>query len=68
MGEVSDVWKQANAGLQERAKESNRPVSLTLAPGKSWRVLLEHKTGHMEKKVIKNSQCGFTKNNPTCLL
>lgn len=29
------------------------------------RVLLEHRAGHMEKKVITNSQCGFTKNSLT---
>lgn len=28
-------------------------------------VLSEHRAGHMEKKVIKNSQCGITKNNST---
>lgn len=29
------------------------------------RVLLEHRAGHMEKKVIKNRQHGFTKNSLT---
>lgn len=29
------------------------------------RVLLEHTAGHTEKKVVKTSQCGFTKNNLT---
>lgn len=29
------------------------------------RVLLEHRAGQMEKKMIKTSQCGFTKNNST---
>lgn len=26
---------------------------------------MEHRAGHMEKMMIKNSQCGFTENNLT---
>ncbi|CAM4612895.1 unnamed protein product [Lepidochelys olivacea] len=72
-GEVPDDWKKANVVLifKKGKKEdpgNYRPVSLTSVPGKIMeQVLKESILKHLhERKVIRNSQHGFTKGR-SCL-
>lgn len=51
--------------VQKGDPGSNRPVSFTLTPGKSWSKSCWCTEQGWEKKVMKNSQCGITKNNST---
>ncbi|CAM5165610.1 unnamed protein product, partial [Eretmochelys imbricata] len=73
LGEVPDDWKKANVvPIFKKGKKEDpgnyRPVSLTLVPGKIMeRVLKESILKHLEeRKVIRNSQHGFTKGK-SCL-
>ncbi|CAM5082501.1 unnamed protein product [Eretmochelys imbricata] len=73
LGEVPDDWKKANVVpiFKKGKKEdpgNNRPVSLTSVPGKIMeQVLKESILKHLEeRKVIRNSQHGFTKGK-SCL-
>lgn len=73
MGEVLDGWRKANVAFKKGQKGdpgTNRLVSLNFSPWEIMeRFLLEHISGHMKEKVIRNSQHGFTKSNqPDCLL
>ncbi|CAM5091337.1 unnamed protein product, partial [Natator depressus] len=72
-GEVPDDWKKANVvPIFKKGKEedpgNHRPVSLTSVPGKIMeQVLKESILKHLEeRKVIRNSQHGFTKGK-SCL-
>ncbi|CAM5078595.1 unnamed protein product [Eretmochelys imbricata] len=72
-GEVPDDWKKANVvPIFKKGKEEDpgnyRPVSLTSVPGKIMeQVLKESILKHLEeRKVIRNSQHGFTKGK-SCL-
>ncbi|CAM4665435.1 unnamed protein product [Lepidochelys kempii] len=72
-GEVPDNWKKANVvPIFKKGKEEDpghyRPVSLTSVPGKIMeQVLKESILKHLEeRKVITNSQHGFTKGK-SCL-
>ncbi|CAM4582753.1 unnamed protein product [Lepidochelys kempii] len=72
-GEVPDNWKKANVvPIFKKGKKEDpgnyRPVSLTSVPGKIMeQVLKESILKHLEeRKVIRNSQHGFTKGK-SCL-
>ncbi|CAM5094633.1 unnamed protein product [Eretmochelys imbricata] len=73
MGEVPDDWKKANVvPIFKKGKKEDpgnyRPVSLTSVPGKIMEQVLKEsilKYLH-ERKVIRNSQHGFTKGR-SCL-
>ncbi|CAM4705595.1 unnamed protein product [Caretta caretta] len=72
-GEVPDDWKKANVvPIFKKGKEEDpgnyRPVSLTSVPGKIMeQVFKESVLKHLdERKVIRNSQHGFTKGK-SCL-
>ncbi|CAM4553989.1 unnamed protein product [Caretta caretta] len=72
-GEVLDNWKKANVvPIFKKGKEEDpgnyRPVSLTSVPGKIMeQVLKESILKHLhERKVIRNSQHGFSKGR-SCL-
>ncbi|CAM4662903.1 unnamed protein product [Caretta caretta] len=72
-GEVPDDWKKANVvPILKKGKEEDpgnyRPISLTSVPGKIMeQVLKESILKHLEeRKVIRNSQHGFTKGK-SCL-
>ncbi|CAM4565967.1 unnamed protein product [Caretta caretta] len=72
-GEVADDWKKANVvPIFKKGKKEDpgnyRPVSLTSVPGKIMvQVLKESIRKHLEeRKVIRNSQHGFTKGK-SCL-
>ncbi|CAM4705653.1 unnamed protein product [Lepidochelys kempii] len=72
-GEVQDDWKKANVvPIFKKGKKQDpgnyRPVSLTSVPGKIMeQVLKESILKHLEeRKVIRNSQHGFTKGK-SCL-
>ncbi|CAM5095586.1 unnamed protein product [Natator depressus] len=73
MGEVPDDWKKAKVvPIFKKGKKEDpgnyRPVSLTSVPGKIMeQVLKESILKHLdERKVIRNSQHGFTKGR-SCL-
>ncbi|CAM5142344.1 unnamed protein product [Natator depressus] len=72
-GEVPDDWKKANVvSIFNKGKKEDpgnyRPVSLTSVPGKIMEQVLEESIlKHLEeRKVIRNSQHGFTKGK-SCL-
>ncbi|CAM5097365.1 unnamed protein product [Natator depressus] len=72
-GEVLDDWKKANiVPIFKKGKKENpgnyRPVSLTPIPGKIMEQVLKESIlkNLEERKVIRNSQHGFTKGK-SCL-
>ncbi|CAM4703405.1 unnamed protein product [Lepidochelys kempii] len=72
-GEVPDKWREANVvPIFKKGREEDpgnyRPVSLTSVPGKIMeQVLKKSILKHLEeRKVIRNSQHGFT-NSKSCL-
>ncbi|CAM5166679.1 unnamed protein product [Natator depressus] len=73
LGEVPDDWKKANVvPIFKKGKKEDpgnyRPVSLTSVPGKIMEQVLKESTlKHLEeRKMIRNSQHGFTKGK-SCL-
>ena len=66
MGEVPEDWRIADVPpvFKKGKKEdlgNNRPVSLTSVPGKVMeQLILDTLSKHLEEKVIRSTQYGFT--------